>query len=71
MARESRHVVLHRRVQVIRPAYSPRDVFVDGLRSLAPSAGLLRAMAARVGLGFVAALIADGCLWSYIFASRK
>jgi lipopolysaccharide transport system permease protein len=44
MARESGQVVLHRRVQVIRPAYSARDVLVDGLRSLVLSAGLLRAM---------------------------
>ena len=44
MVREGRQVVLHRRVQVIRPAYSPGDVLIDGLRSLALSAGLLRAM---------------------------
>jgi lipopolysaccharide transport system permease protein len=44
IARESGQVVLQRRVQVIRPAHSSKDVLVDGLHSLVLSAGLLRAM---------------------------
>ena len=44
IARKNGHIVLHRRMQVIRPACSARDVLVDGLRSLVLSAGLLRAM---------------------------
>jgi len=41
---EASRVGSSRRVEVIRPVRSARDVMVDGMRSLARSAGLLRAM---------------------------